>query len=226
MTDYSRNDWVRGYYAAAVDQMRADFTHGDLGAVHAQWLWFMNEAGKCYRDKTEAPGQPSYDPKEAAMTAMCALLATEELIPDEPANLPAKQLLDAVRLLIIEAPTKRKRHPLFDWERIAGTTDKGSVRQQAIVGTSLAYLALLEHFKHPRPSPVISETLRSAGVDYSAATVRGWKTQLKKWPVAFEAYKLGMNSLPDHIARVLLESAGDAEKFVRRALKSAVVTMP
>lgn len=220
--DYKRNESARGYFGAISDSMKQDLSQGDVRAAHSSWLWYMNEAGKCYRDKV-ADNHKS----EAASVIQTALCTIGDLIPDSEENKPARLIVDALIALVVEAPTGKKTHPLFNHEGWAGTTDKGSLRQQVIVGQSLACLALLEHFQHRRGASVIADALDKAGYQVAAATVRDWKRRkLKGWPLAWEAYADGMNNLPRVIAENAISDAKSAEAFVERALKLAVVTLP
>lgn len=218
--DYKRDESALGYFGAISDGMRRWMAEGDVKGAHAEWLWYMNEAGKCYRDKV-SDGHNSH----AADVVQSVLCTIGNLIPNVSENRPAHAMIDALVELVVEAPTGKREHPLFNHSGWPGTTDKGSLRQQKIVGQSLACLALLEHFKHPRRASAIADALNKADYPTTAATVRDWKRRkLKVWPIAYGAYADGMNNLPRVISEYGITDAVSAESFVRTALKLAVAT--
>lgn len=198
------------------EEVRAVLRAGNATGAHKEWAWFFNELSKDYVNRTG---------NEAAYAATEAIVSIASLLPQDEEYAPSRALIDALLKLLTELPTGKRTHKLFHWDGIAGTWDKGSPGQQVLIGQSLACLALLEHFKHPRGASVIADALRAAGYSVAAATVRDWKKRkLPGWPLAWEAYADGMNNLPRVIAENAISDAKSAQAFVEKALKAAVVT--
>ena len=164
----SDEDHARRNAAVVQEEVRALILANDVAGAHQLWAWFFNELSKDYANLSG---------NDAAYAASEAIVAIVSMLPKSEEYAPSRAFVDSLMSLITELPTGKRTHKLFHWDGIAGTWDKGSVRQQIIVGQSLACLALLEHFNHSGGATVIASALGKAGFTVTAATVRDWKTR-------------------------------------------------
>lgn len=205
-----------------IENIKGALAAGDHARAHALWLFLLNAAGERYFESLAQ--QPNPNHSEAAQSAMNALIAVFNLIPDEPTYRPARDLVNALVALLVEAPTGKREHPLFSGRGWEGTYDKGSLRQQHVIGLSLASVWLLEQHHHNRPVRFVADCLKGAGYEAKRGTVSSWKSRLSSGTIAQTVMENEKNWA---IAEGLLDEPRDparAERIVSERLKSAVAT--
>lgn len=158
-------------FRVARQQLEERAASGDLAGAYDKWLRILHVEGETYQAAVNS-APPDY--KAAAGAALGGILATEAMIPVEPQNLPALQLLEALRDMVFDAANGAKKHPILLNRAHLHGHNKGMTMNRKRLQTLAVFCSKVLLQWGDSYAPFLISEFGTHGIKLADSTLRSW----------------------------------------------------